>query len=134
MFHALSYREVQRVPGLTVVIYNQIKVVGSSQEAKGFIFHSCFPFLRFMILVPGRSLLESSELSPLSPLPWWEAGLFLCWTEEGTAPPSAQEGPLFWAATWWLVSQSCPLLFLVVGYTSTKAPGRKTVVKITTNF
>lgn len=66
MFHALSYREVQRVPGLTVVIYNQEKVLGSLQEAKGFPFHSCFPFLWFMIVVAGRSLLESSELSALS--------------------------------------------------------------------
>jgi hypothetical protein len=45
MFHARSYPEVQRVPGLTVVIYSQKKVAGSSQEAKGFIFLSCFPFL-----------------------------------------------------------------------------------------
>lgn len=30
---------------LTVVIYGPKKVAGSSQEAKGFISHSCFPFL-----------------------------------------------------------------------------------------
>lgn len=74
----------------------------------------------------GRSLLESSELSALS-MAWWESGSF-CWTEEGMAPPFAEDGPLSWAAPWWLVIHSFPLLFLVIDYTSTRALGRETKV------
>lgn len=55
--------------GLTVVIYNPKKVADSSLEAKGFISHSCFPFLGFMVLGPGRTCLQSSELCPLLLLP-----------------------------------------------------------------
>lgn len=50
-----------------MVIYSPKKVAGSSLEARGFISHSCFPFLGFMVLGSGRTRLKSCELSPLLP-------------------------------------------------------------------
>lgn len=66
-----------------------------------------------------QSLLESSELHPLT-LPWWEAGPF-CWAEDSVALSSSQEDQLSWASTWWLVSQACSHLFLVISCTTTRA-------------
>lgn len=87
--------------------------------SQGFYFSLLFSISVIYDPCDWQSLLESSELHPLT-LPWWEAGSF-CWPEDSVALSSSQEDRLSWASTWWLVSQACSHLFLVISCTTTRA-------------
>lgn len=106
-------------------------MAGSSQEAKGFISHSCFPFLWFMTLDSGRTRLRSSVLSPLPPSPCGKQAVFWRCREGLGGVPLGEEAQMLdlLSGDGWSTRLSASISGL--GHTSHKALGMQTEVKAT---